>query len=259
MKQLIRREFTNLWTPRSLMVYIGIIFIVPFVQFMTIRDRYEFFSPIEVFEESVSTIPAMLFPVLAILIFLPNILAEYRHNFLTYTRTRIDLSVYLVAKGLVNAILSGIVLFSMIFMTFLFVMYVEPLFHLVEYTAVTDGVVIPTTTFSFLQEIHPMLYGFSYAVWIGVNGSLYATMAYLLILTLDNLFVAISIPFLAYHILNFVAGIFQVPQFSPLSTLFPFNITAQPIWTIFVPFLLFLSIGVGIYLFHLRPRREWSF
>ncbi|TCI62849.1 ABC transporter permease [Exiguobacterium sp. SH0S2] len=259
MKQLIQRELTNIWTVRSLLVYATIIFIVPLVQFMTIREGYQFFEPIEVFEESVSTIPSMLFPVLAILIFLPNILAEHRHHFVTYTRTRVDLSKYLFVKGLVNAVLSGVVLFLMIFVTFLFVLYIEPMFHLVTYTDVTEGVIVPQTTLSFLADIHPLLYGFSYAVWIGLNGALYATMAYLFMLTLENVFVAISLPFLMYHILNFVAGVFQSPQFSPLSTLFPFNITAQPVWTMFVPFLIFVSLGVGIYVFRLRPRREWSF
>lgn len=259
MKQLIQRELTNIWTVRSLLVFATIIFIVPLVQFMTIRERYQFFEPIEVFEESVSTIPSMLFPVLAILIFLPNILAEHRHHFVTYTRTRVDLSKYLFVKGLVNAVLSGVVLFLMIFVTFLFVLYIEPMLHLVTYTDVTAGTIVPQTTLSFLADIHPLLYGFFYAVWIGLNGALYATMAYLFMLTLENVFVAISLPFLAYHILNFVTGMVQLPQFSPLSTLFPFNISAQPVWTIFVPFLIFVSLGVGIYVFRLRPRREWSF
>ena len=98
MKQLIQRELTNIWTVRSLLVYATIIFIVPLVQFMTIRERYQFFEPIEVFEESVSTIPSMLFPVLAILIFLPNILAEHRHHFVTYTRTRVDLSLIHISE-----------------------------------------------------------------------------------------------------------------------------------------------------------------
>ncbi|MCT4782114.1 MULTISPECIES: ABC transporter permease [Exiguobacterium] len=259
MKQLMQRELTNIWTVRSLLVYATIIFIVPLVQFMTIREQYQFFEPIEVFEESVSTIPAMLFPVLAVLVFLPNILAEHRHHFMTYTRTRVELSTYLLVKGIVNAVLSGIVLFLMIFVTFLFVYYIEPMLHLVTYTDVIEGEIVPQTTLSFLADIHPFLYGFFHAVWIGMNGALYATMAYLLMLMLENVFVAISLPFLSYHILNFVAGIFQSPQFSPLSTLFPFNISAQPVWTMFVPFFIFLSLVTGLYVFGLRRRREWSF
>lgn len=253
-----KKELLNALTPKNLIVFVSIILIVPFIQFLIVYDSYEFYKPIEVFEESISTIPGMTFPILALFIYVPSFISEYRHNFLIYTRTRVNLHDYLISKGIVNALLSGIVMFLMIFITYLLVQYIEPLFGLVSYSPINESTVDVRNTFSsFIGD--PFLYATIYALWIGVNAALYATLTYILVLSLQHIFVAISLPFFGYHLLNFVSGIFQVPKFSPLSTLFPFNLTSQPIWTVCVPFVSILLMNIILYKLFLSKREEWSF
>lgn len=259
MLKQIKKELLNALTTKNLILFAFIIFIVPLIQFLTVYNTYEFFKPIEVFEESISTIPAMVFPILAVLVYIPSFISEYKNNFLTYTRTRINLNDYLVSKGIVNAILSGIVLFLMVFVTYLFVQFIEPWLGLVNYTPISESTFDVENVFSSLIENNSFLYATVYAIWIGLNAALYATLAYILVLSLNSIFVAISIPFMGYHLLNFVSGIFQFPQFSPLSTLFPFNITAQPIWTVFVPFTAIILINLIVYKVYISKREEWTF
>jgi len=255
----IKKELTQAMTKQNMFLYLSIILLIPCIQFALVYDSYQFFTPEEVFEESVSILPAMLFPVLAILVYIPSFISEYKNNFLTYTRTRVHLKDYLMAKGIVNALLSGVVLFLMIFITYLFVRFIEPLVGLVQYTPISESTIEPSNTFSFLIGYSPLLYALIYALWVGLNAALYSTLAYFLILSINNIFVAISIPFVGYHVFNFVTGILQMPQFSPLSTIFPFNITAQPIWTIFIPFLILLLVNFIIYKVILQTKKEWVF
>ncbi len=147
----------------------------------------------------------------------------------------------------------------MTIVTFVIIHYVEPIIGLVDYWSLSEKTYETSNAFSFLADIHPLLYAVLYAAWIGLNGAAYATLAYLLILALEQVYLAISLPFVAYHIFNFVAGIMQAPQFSPISTVFPFNITEQPLWTVFVPFAILIVVNITLYLTMIRPKPEWIF
>lgn len=102
-----------------------------------------------------------------------------------------------------------------------------------------------------------LTYGLIYSLWVSVNALVYSTIAFMLLLVVDNPFIALSAPFLYYHIFNFITGVFATPWFSPLSTIFPFNIIEQPLWTVLVPFSLLLFIIIGLYVFIIRNRKEW--
>ncbi len=147
----------------------------------------------------------------------------------------------------------------MTIVTFVLIHYIEQFFGLVNFTSLSEKTYETSNAFSFLADIHPLLYAVLYAAWIGLNGAAYATLAYLLILALEQIYLAISLPFVAYHIFNFVAGIMQAPQFSPISTVFPFNITEQPLWTVFVPFAILIVVNITLYLTMIRPKPEWIF
>ncbi|MFP3894886.1 ABC transporter permease [Exiguobacterium sp. A1_3_1] len=259
MSQQIKLVWSQAFTVKRCVLYLLIILGLPVLQFSFIYEGYQFFLPIEVFEETLSGMIPMLFPVLAVLIFLPIFIAEYKDNYLTYVRTRASLKDYLLAVGFVNATLTGLVFFLMTIVTFVLIHYVEPIIGLVNYWSLSEKTYETSNAFSFLADIHPLLYAVLYAAWIGLNGAAYATLAYLLILVLEQVYLAISLPFVAYHIFNFVAGIMQAPQFSPISTVFPFNITEQPLWTVFVPFAILVVVNITLYLTMIRPKPEWIF
>ena len=259
MSQQIKLMWSQAFSMKRCILYLLIILGLPALQFSFIYEGYQFFLPIEVFQETISGAIPMLFPILAVLIFLPIFIAEYKDNYLTYVRTRASLKDYLLAVGIVNALLTGLILFLMTIVTFLLIHYVEPLFAFVDYWSLSEKTYETSNAFSFLADIHPLLYAVIYSAWIALNGALYATLAYLLILALEQVYLAMSLPFVAYHIFNFVAGILQAPQFSPISTVFPFNITEQPLWTVFVPFTILIIVNVILYLTMIRPKPEWIF
>ncbi|MGZ0084481.1 ABC transporter permease [Caldibacillus thermoamylovorans] len=250
-------EWKRACTVKNVFMWTTIVLLLPTVRFCMISEGYQFYQPVEVFQETISAIIPLLFPVLVILIYLPSFVQEQRNHFITYTRMRIPLNTYLLSKGVINAFLTGFVLFLLIFLPFLFIMYVEPRLGIIYYTPIDEKTHIPATTFSSFLSYGDFTYGLIYALWVSINGVVYSTIAFMLLLTLSHPFVALSFPFVFYHIVNFVTGILNVPMFSPLSTIFPFNIEEQPLWTVLVPFTFLLIIFIGIFVFLVRNQKEW--
>lgn len=250
-------EMKRAFTIRNLLIWMGVIILLPALRFYTIKEGYQFFEPIEVFQETVSTIIPLLFPALIIIIYLPLFLQELRNNFVLYTRTRVPLNTYLLSKIIANALLTGCIVFLLIFIPFIFTIYLEPHLGIVSYSPKDAHSVVPTFTFSQILEHSNLAYGMIYSLWVSINAVIYSSIALLLMLILSNPFVSLSVPFLFYHIFNFVTGILNVPMFSPLSALFPFNIVEQPLWTVLVPFVFLLIIFIGLFVFIMRKQREW--
>jgi hypothetical protein len=257
LKKQLLVEVKRALTFRSLLIWLSIIVILPAVRFYIINDGYQFYKPIEVFQETVSAFVPLLFPALAIIIYLPSFLQEQKNNFIKYTQPRIPLNTYILSKGIINAFLTGIVIFLLVFFTFIFVVYIEPHLGIIYYTPIDENAFIPTYTFSSVLAYGDLVYGFTYAIWVSINAVLYSSIAFMLLLILDNPFVALSVPFVFYHVFNFITGVLNVAQFSPLSTIFPFNIEEQPYWTVMVPFCFLLIILIGICSFVLKKRKDW--
>ncbi|KIP20168.1 ABC-2 family transporter protein [Anoxybacillus ayderensis] len=250
-------ELKRAITKKNLFFWISIIVLLPTVRFYMVKEGYQFYEPIEVFHETVSGIIPLLFPVIAIIIYLPSFLQEQRNKFITYTRTRVPLHIYITSKGLVNALLTGIVTFLLIFLPFLFIVYFEQKLGIIHYSPSNEHMRIPAVTFSQFLSHGALTYGLIYSSWVAVNGIVYSTIAFMLLLNVSNPFIALSIPFLFYHILNFVTGLFHVAIFSPLSTIFPFNIEQQPLWTVLVPFSFLLIVLAIVFVFSIRNENEW--
>jgi hypothetical protein len=249
-------EFKRAFTIRNILIWMIILFI-PVFRFFMVIGSYEFFVPIEVFQEMISGIIPLLFPAIIIAIYLPTFLEEQRNNFIQYTRPRIPLNMYLLCKGIVNAVLTGLISFLLVFGSCVFVLYVEPNFDLVSYAFMDQNATVPDYTFSQFLSYGDLTYGLIYAIWVSINAILYSTFAFVLLLTLNNSFVALSAPFLYYHVFNFVSGVLGRPHFSPLSTIFPFNIIEQPLWTVLIPFVTLLIAILAVYLYSIHKREEW--
>ena len=250
-------ELKRAFTKRNVFLWLSVIVLLPTIRFHMIRNGYQFYEPVEVFQETVSGIIPLLFPVIAIIIYLPSFLQEQRNNFITYTRTRVPLRIYIMSKALMNALLTGMVTFLLIFIPFIFIVYVEKHLGIINYSSPTENVRIPAVTFSQFLRYGDFAYGFIYSLWVAINGVVYSTIAFMLLLNVSNPFIALSLPFLFYHILNFVTGLLHVPMFSALSAIFPFNVEQQPLWTVLVPFSLLFIVLIIIFIFSIKNREEW--
>jgi len=249
-------EFKKAFTFKNLITWMGIILLLPLVKFFVIKGTYQFFKPIEVFQETITTYIPLLFPALVIMVYLPLFWQEKRNDFITYTRTRVPFHIYLISKALTNAYLTASVIFLLIFVPFIFSIYIEPHIGIIDYTTMDNHTVIPEFTFSQLLPYGNIVYALIYSLWVALNAALYTTIAFMLLLVINNSFVAFSAPFLFYHIFNFITGIFGIPQYSPLSTIFPFNIVKQPLWTVGIPFLFLVMILVIIFVFFIKKRER---
>ncbi|WJY26567.1 ABC transporter permease [Sporosarcina trichiuri] len=256
LNQQIVIELKKALSYNRLLIRLFIIGLPILIQFFIIKNGYTFSSSIEVFQRLLSGFLPMIFPLLMILIYADSLVIERKENYLLYTRTRIWLPTYLLSKGIVNALLAFVISFILIFSTFLFAVYIEPGFSFIQYGGVANPAT--DTTFNQFLVLGTFTYGILYSSWVAINGMVYATLTYLLTLCIDNPFIALSIPFVWYQIMNFITAILSVPQFSPLSTIFPYNLTQQELWTVLLPFSILLLATVGlIILLMKRKRNEW--
>ena len=250
-------EFKKALSIKFLIVSLILIFLPLIVVLPIINGSYTFFEPIEVHAQLISSSAiTLLFPILLIPLNAGSYANEKKDNFLLYVRPRTMLSNYVVAKGLVNAIVTFTVAFLMIFIPFVFIQYIDPALNIIQYT--TDFYQLPSAgTFGFLAEKSNLLYGIGYSLWVAINGALYTTIAYLLSICFKNKFVALSIPFLWWVIMNFVTAVLGIEMFSPVYTVFPFTITAQPIWTVFIPFMILIIVAVLLLEYIKTSRKVW--
>lgn len=222
-------------TLQRLLICLAVVFLLPAIQFLSVRTGYVFYRPVEVHTETIGSVIALLFPLLFIILYANSYALEQKENFITYTKTRVRLSHYLMAKGIVNATVVFGTAFLMIFLPFVFIVYIEPAIGLVSYYTQIQGVVSVGTFEPFLRY-GTFVYAIVYSLWVAVNAVLYATAAYVLTLLIKNSFLALSLPFLWYFVSNFAIAVLGYPQFSMSSTVFPFNIIQQPLWTVLFPF-----------------------
>ncbi|WP_025784595.1 hypothetical protein [Sporosarcina sp. D27] len=257
MKHLISSEFKKALSLRFFLLSMALIFLPLIVVIPMINGSYQFFRPLEVHSQLFSSSAiALLFPILLVPLFSGSYANEKNDNFLLYVKPRVNLTDYLFAKGLVNGLVTLIVAFLMIFTPFMFIEYLDPFLHVIQYeTNYYEPVSVGT--FEFLNEKSVFLYGVFYSLWVAINGALYVTVAYLLSILIKNRFVALSVPFLWWFIMNFVAGVLGFESFSPVYSVFPFLITSQPIWVVFIPFITLIAAIVGLLIFIKLKKKVW--
>jgi len=236
-----------------ILIFLPLIVVTPII-----NGSYLFFRPIEVHSQIISSSAiSLLFPILLVVLYAGSYANERKDNFLLYVKPRTILTKYILAKGLVNGIITFIVAFLMIFVPFLFIQYIDPFLNIIQYeTKFYEPVSVGT--FEFLAERSVLLYGVVYSLWVAINGVLYVTLAYLLSICVNNRFVALSVPFLWWFIMNFVTGVLGIERFSPIFSVFPFSITAQPIWTVFIPFVVIILSIVGLIIYIKSKEFIWN-
>lgn len=255
LRHLVITEIKSSVTIRNVLVW-SLLILIPFIiRFLTIKQGYVFYESSEVFEEIISGFIPMLFPILLLAIYITSFVNEQKNNYLIYTKTRVWTPTYIVSKGIVNGILCFIIAFLMIFVPFIFAIYIEPLLGIVQFYPSGQNS-LSSSTFNFLSNSGLLSYGIGYSLWVAINGVTYATLTFILTLIINNSFVALSLPFISYQIMNFITGILGYSKFSPISTIFPFNIMSQEVWTTLIPFSIIWIIILSLIMYIWVTKRE---
>lgn len=255
MKKLIKYNFNKSTLFRIFIIVVALVFI-PVGYSIFGLNQHSFISPLDYFEFNISLFLPFLFPLLAVLIFTQSFSNELLNNYILYTHTRVDFLRYINSKLVANSILVFFSFFIVIFFSFLLAYYVEPLIGLITYQpeqlnlSAHEIIHYNSNLFTFSQLIHysPWLMAGVYSLWVGVNAVLYSTMAMLAIFLISNLFVALSLPFLFYHISSFIIAVLGFPRLLFDATIFPFNVDQQPIATVLIPFSVLLGINLLMYI-----------
>jgi hypothetical protein len=226
--------------------------VLPVVFGTNISDTYALYGPTDFYTLIMEGLALpLIFPLLAVALYVAPFSTQLSNRYLVYTRTRADIRRTLVSKACANATLTFVVFFLTGFMPFVWAYLLEPALGLITYnTEALDPAASAQnlTTFSQLLAYGPWAYGLGFSVWLGLNGALYATIGFLLLFFIPNRFVAMSVPFLAVNIVGFVMAVLQVPQFAPGSVI-PFNLIQFPIWVPFVPFAVLAAMAAAAALY----------
>lgn len=248
----IKKELLRTMNWKQIIIWVILIIPLPIIKFLMVDDGYIYNRQIEVFLRVNSDFVPLLFPLLIIAAYTPRFIGEQKNNFLLYVNSRISLKDYFYVKLIVNIIISFFIAFFCVFIPFLFIMYIEPNLNIVTISPI-KGNIIPITTFEQFLTFGTFIYGLIYSSWVGINGVLYATFALLLLMISEKPLVSLTTPFIYYIFGNFLTQLLNYDKFSPGSTIFPFSISIQPLWTVLVPFCVLLMIV--LILFYILKRQ----
>ncbi|NGP46216.1 hypothetical protein G4V62_15110 [Bacillaceae bacterium SIJ1] len=248
---------------RAIVILLGVV--IFFLVHMINKDNYGFRDELGVFTFHLDNILPIVFPLLAVLVYLSKFASELHHRFILYTRARIPIKKMLLIKCSANAIISFSVFFLLVFSSFIFAFYIEPLLQTVQYSdpanyGMTKEEMVQNRntrhTFTQLLVYGDFVYGLFYSLWVGLHAAIWATIGFFLLLMIERPYVAMAIPYIVYFVQMFL---FIEPHLRPFRlsfTMFPFGFTQQPIWTAFVPMVGLLLICGGLFLYvYLNFRR----
>lgn len=235
-------EIRSVCTPKWLLSCL-VIMSLPMAYFLLRYSQYTFSSEYDVFTFFLDSFVPIVFVIFAVLVYTGMFAQEVSNRFIVYTRLRISLKKLLSIKFAANFTITFGVFFIFIFAYFVFAYYVEPIIGLVRYDpsffalngTTVEEYTVKQNTFSQLLAYGEIIYGFIYSLWVAINAALFATFAFLLVLLLDNSFVALSLPFGLYLVQSFFMGAFGLVKYQFFQAVFPFNYMQLPIWTSLVP------------------------
>lgn len=257
MQSIMRNEQKNLLKPKRMISWILLVLTLPIIKFLLIKDQYVFYRQIEVFQRTNSDFVPLLFPFIVVLVYAFYLIPEIKSGYLFFVTSRTQLKTYIQSKLIINALISFLSAFLLVFLPFIFVMYIEPSLNIISLDQAGTN---PISYLLFEQLLNhgTLTYGIVYSFWVGVNGVLYSTFALLLLFLGKTSLVSFSIPFVYYIVGHFITQLLGVDYLSPMLTIFPFSLELQPIWIIFIPFLVLIMI-VSVLSFMIRKRLAESY
>lgn len=231
----------------------------PPVYGFAVAGGYALRDPHEFFELELAGFPALLFPIVVSAAYLPRLADEWSNGFLVSARTRTTAGTYLSGRIWAAAMIAGVTLTVMVAIAAVAAFVVAPLAGIAFTGDLPGNTPHPPEeafTFSQLSAVSPALMCVVYSLWVGLNASLYAAFGAVVLMLVENRFIALAAPTAWYWLLNLATALLGLEAFGPTTMVFPFNITQQPIWHAFIPFGVLLLVTVGLW--RLVVRREFA-
>ena len=248
--------------PPTYQVVLGLLIIAfPVVSALAVADSYALTTPMQLFTMMLSGFLPLLFGVVAVCFGCLPLTWRLNHGFAALTAVRGSIRADLARRALVNAITVGGIFFLTVVVAAIVAFEVVPRADLVTFRPESmlnypDGAPfspaqirqddLSNNTWSFLYAAGWPLYAFVYATFVGVSAALWATAGFAAVLLVANRYLALALPFLAINLVDFPVQVAGMAQFSPLISVFPFNISAQPLWTAFVPLAVLALVVAGL-------------
>lgn len=215
MKKLLILEWQKVKWP--VLIMLGIATVASVILTCTLYENYALEYDLEAWEVGMEFL-VFLFPLIAVLPVGWLMYYERKNHFLIYTLPRVSKRKYLFAKWLVLAGSAALTMFIVMFAGVLAALYLKP--DIVPVLTMTDPVteelISRVLTYEFLGELfayHPVVYGLLLSLWRGLLAGLIATLAFILSLYLENIFVILTGPFIYYILENFVLSVLGTPQY----------------------------------------------
>lgn len=110
------------------------------------------------------------------------------------------------------------------------------------------------------QVYHPYLFGFVWCIWKGIIATLFTTFGCLLALYIDNLFIAMLLPFLYCMAENLVTALLQIPQYSIMTAyvLNRLSPSCMSVWNYIIGAVTFTAFATVV-IFILKRRSQDEF
>ncbi len=153
-------------------------------------------------------------PLFATLPFVFSLYYKRWGGFLKYTGVRTRQESYVAQHMLAGFILCFLGVAAAYFVALLVCEFAIPFTRYPGYSAGLENYV-----FGNLQMEHPLLFGFGWCLWKGLNAGLFTLFGYALAIYVDNVFLVSISPFIYYLGENLVTSLFTVSQYSLATSL----------------------------------------
>ncbi|AHI57241.1 hypothetical protein ACP0AK_06420 [Listeria ivanovii] len=251
MQSMIKKELKEYITITNILIII-IGSLAPTLYILSQANNQTYLHWLGLYSNSVGSFQALLFPLFIVILTIPKLSTKLSNKFISYVRIRKNIYQYLGATMISNAIIVFVGSFLLVFIPFIITYYIVPIFGLIGYQPESMGLntvaainndIATNDALSFLINVSPLFYAIVYAAWVGFNGILWYIVSWCLLIIKNNIFLALSIPFVVYQIAHFLFSLLGVPQFGSLISIFPFNFEKVPVWNMLL-FPMLLIVGV---------------
>ncbi|MGN0485382.1 MAG: hypothetical protein ACI4HI_17730 [Lachnospiraceae bacterium] len=194
-------------------------------------------------------------PLILCMAFVPMIFMQNRDGFIKYASIRISRKQYILSHIFSIAIV--------VFVGTMLAYYLSLIFSLRVLKPQDIGTrnYLLAYVFGRYQVYHPYLFGFAWCIWKGMVAMLFVTFGCLMALYMDNLFIAVLLPFLYCMAENLVTSLLQIPQYSIMTSyvLNRLSPSCMHVWNYIIGVVFFaLFATIVILVLRRRNKNEYS-
>jgi hypothetical protein len=238
----IRNELKTFLQP-TWVAFAIVIIAFPTVAGLIQQPSVQIQAPMELFELGFEIL-ALIFPLLAVGLYVIAFSSETANRWIVYVRARTSLRRYLALKLCTNALVSFSVFFVAVAVWGLVAFGIAPrvgwapngLGPELSGHQILD-LTVHEATFSQVAAAGTWLYVLVYAAWVGLWAAAFSSVALLLLLLTNNRLLAFAAPLVLYWVDNVVLANLGLESLRAVTSAFPFAIRQQPIASAIVPLL----------------------